>query len=498
MTTFSYEFDTPVFNKRVSLPTGVFIDNEFSRGADQTTIDIVNPTTGKTVTSISEGTAADVDRAVVAARRAFSTTWGLNTPGVQRGQLLHKFADLIAANVEELGAIIALENGKTFTSAKLEPMWAPAFIRYYAGWADKNHGKTIETSEAKLAYTRHEPIGVCGQIIPWNYPLMNMIMKLGPALATGCTVVVKPSELTPLTALRVCQLIVEAGFPPGVVNVVVGYGHTVGQAITEHMDIDKIAFTGSTLTGRKVQEASAKSNLKNVTLELGGKSPSIIFDDADVEQAVKWTLLSMFSNQGQVCVASSRIFVQAGIYDKFLEAYTQGVLEIKLGDPFAPDTVQGPQVSKAQFDRIMGYIESGKAQGATAHIGGEQHGDAGYWIKPTIFTGTTPDMKIVREEIFGPVVALIKFEDEDDVVRQANDTIYGLAASVFTQNLRRAIETAHRLQAGQVYVNSANNADPNMPFGGYKQSGIGRELGEEALVAYTNVKAVHVNLAHAI
>ncbi|KAI0319883.1 aldehyde dehydrogenase [Amylostereum chailletii] len=498
MTTFSHEFDYPVFKKKVSFPTGVFIDNIFSHGANQTTIDVVNPCTGNVTTSIAEGTAADVDRAVAAARRAFNTTWGLNTSGAERGRLLSKFADLVAANAEELAALMVLENGKTFTSAKMEAMFSPALIRYYAGWTDKNHGKTIETSEAKLAYTRHEPIGVCGQIMPWNFPVMTIIAKICPALATGCTVVVKPSELTPLSAYRICELLVEAGYPPGVVNVVVGYGHTVGQAIAEHMDIDKISFTGSTITGRKIQEASAKSNLKNVTLELGGKSPSIVFDDADVEQAVKWTLNGMFANSGQVCVASSRIFVQAGIYDKFLETFTQGAQAMKLGDPFAPDTVQGPQISKAQFDRIMGYIQSGKAEGAKAHIGGEQHGDTGYWIKPTIFTETRPDMKIVREEIFGPVVALIKFEDEDDVVRQANDTVYGLSASLFSQNIRRAIETAHRLQAGQVFINSANDSDPGVPFGGYKQSGIGRELGLESLAAYTNVKAVHVNLAHTL
>ncbi|KAI0319879.1 aldehyde dehydrogenase domain-containing protein, partial [Amylostereum chailletii] len=350
MTTFAYEFDTPVFKRKVSFPTGVFIDNRFSQGTNKTTIGVVNPSTGNVITSIAEGTAVDVDRAVTAARRAFTTTWGLNTPGAERGRLMNKLADLLLANVEELAALVALENGKPFSMARYEPETAASLLQYYAGWADKNHGKTIETSEAKLAYTRHEPVGVCGQIIPWNYPVINVALKIGPALATGCTVVMKPSEITPLSALRLCELIVEAGFPPGVVNMVVGYGQTVGQAIAEHMDIDKIAFTGSTLTGRKVQEAAAKSNLKNVTLELGGKSPSIIFDDADVEQAVKWTLRSMFVNSGQVCVASSRIFVQAGVYDKFLEAYAKGAQAFKLGDPFAPDSFQGPQVSKTQFD----------------------------------------------------------------------------------------------------------------------------------------------------
>ncbi|KAI0319880.1 aldehyde dehydrogenase [Amylostereum chailletii] len=498
MTTFTYEFDTPVFKKKVSFLTGVFIDNKFSHGSNKTTIDVVNPSTGKITSSIAEGTAADVNRAVTAARRAFTTTWGLNTPGAERGRLMNRLADLILANADELAALVVLENGKPFTHAQREAQVAPSIFKYFAGWTDKNHGKTIETSEAKLAYTRHEPIGVCGQIIPWNFPLANIAMKLGPALATGCTVVMKPSEITPLSALRFCELVVEAGFPPGVVNMVVGYGPTVGQTIAEHMDIDKVAFTGSTPVGRRIQEAAAKSNLKNVTLELGGKSPSIVFDDADVEQAVKWTLRSMFVNSGQVCIASSRIFVQAGVYDKFLEAYAKGAQSFKLGDPFAPDSFQGPQVSKTQFDRIMGYIRSGKDEGATAYIGGEQHGDSGYWIKPPIFTDTKPDMKIIQEEIFGPVVALIKFEDEDDVVRQANDTIYGLSASLFTQNVKRAIETAHRLQAGQVFVNSANNFDPSTPFGGYKQSGMGREMGQDALTSYTNVKSVHVNLGQVL
>ncbi|KAI0033622.1 aldehyde dehydrogenase domain-containing protein [Vararia minispora EC-137] len=499
MTTFSYNFDTEVFRQKVSFPTGIFINNEFRKGSDATEIDVINPTTGKTITKVSEATKADVDDAVRAARKAFQTVWGLNMPGSDRSRLLGKLADLMEAHSDELAALEALDNGKTFGWAKTVDVTAAIeCIRYYAGWADKVHGKTIETSEAKLAYTRHEPIGVAGQIIPWNFPLLMMTWKIGPALATGCAVVLKPSEFTPLSALRMCSLIQEAGFPAGVVNVVVGYGSTTGQAIAEHMDIDKVAFTGSTLVGRKIQEAAAKSNLKNVTLELGGKSPNIIFDDADLEQAVNWAAFGIFWNHGQACCAGSRIFVQEGIYDKFLEAFTKKALEIKLGDPFKQGSYQGPQVSQIQYDRIMAYIQSGKEQGAQVHVGGERFGTEGYWIKPTIFTNTTPDMKIVREEIFGPVGVVIKFQDEEDVVRQANDTTYGLAAAVFSQNITRALKVAHRLQAGTAWINCYNQIHCQVPFGGYKQSGVGRELGEYALENYTAVKAVHVNLGHTI
>jgi len=356
----------------------------------------------------------------------------------------------------------------------------------------------IETHEQKLAYTRHEPIGVVGQIIPWNFPLLMLAWKFGPALATGNAIVLKPSEFTPLTALFMCSLVNEAGFPPGVVNVVTGYGSTAGQAISEHPGIDKVAFTGSTLVGRKIMETAARSNLKNVTLELGGKSPNIIFNDADLDLAIDWAAHGIYWNHGQCCCAGSRIFVQSGIYDEFLKRFTAKSRTIKLGDPFGSDIDQGPQVSEAQFNRIMGYINSGIEQGATVHLGGKRHGTEGYWIEPTIFTDTRPDMQIVQEEIFGPVCTVIKFEDEDDVLRQANDTLYGLAAAVFTNDITRGIQIAHKLHAGTAWVNCVNSLHPNVPFGGYKQSGIGRELGEYALNNYTNVKAVHVNLGQRI
>ncbi|KAI0294172.1 aldehyde dehydrogenase [Russula brevipes] len=437
-TTFSYEFKSEAFGASV-----------------------LNPTNGKVTTAIAEGTPEDVDAAVAAARKAFNESWGLKVPGSKRGQYLTKLADLMQEHIDELAALEALDNGKAFTAAKMFDLeGAISTIRYYGGWADKIHGQTIETQEDRLVYTRHEPFGVVGQIIPWNFPTLMMAWKLGPALATGNCVVFKPSELTPLTALRVGSLINEAGFPPGVVNIVTGYGHTVGQAITEHMGIDKVAFTGSALVGRKVMEASAKSNLKNVTLELGGKSPNIILNDADLDLAVGWSVNGLFWNHGQCCCAGSRIFVQSGIYDEFLKRFTDMTKSLKLGDPFAKDSYQGPQVSKSQFDRIMRYIKSGKQDGAKVHLGGEQHGTEGYWIQPTIFTDTRPEMSIVQEEIFGPVGVIIKFDDEEDALRQANDTVYGLAAAVFTKDITRGIQFAHRLQAGVMWINCVNVVHP--------------------------------------
>jgi len=319
-------------------------------------------------------------------------------------------------------------------------------------------------------------------------------MKLAPALACGNTIVAKPSEFTPLTALFLCMLIQEAGFQPGVVNIVSGYGHTAGQAISESMRIDQVAFTGSTATGRKIMESAARSNLKKISLELGGKSPSLIFDDADLEQAVKWTVKGIFTNSGEVCIAGSRIYVQAGIYDDFLQKFTASARNISLGDPFSPDTFQGPLVSENQFQRVMGYIRSGQEEGATLHSGGKQHGTEGYFIQPAIFTDCKPNMRIVQEEIFGPVASVIKFTTEEEVMEQANNSTYGLACSVFTKDIDRAMRVVSDIEAGTAWVNFSNWLDFGLPLGGYKQSGIGRDLGEHALENYTNVKAVHVNI----
>jgi aldehyde dehydrogenase (NAD+) len=493
--TFNYEFNTPSFKGKSSFETGLFIDGKFVDGSDKTTIDVINPSDGKILTKVSEATPKDVDIAVKAAQKAFDTVWGLKASGAERSRVLNKLADLMEAASDELAALEALDNGKTFSWAKNVDVAASiGTVRYYAGWADKIQGKTIETDESKLSYTRHEPIGVVGQIIPWNFPLLMLSWKIAPALATGNTIILKPSEMTPLTAIRLCSMANQAGIPPGVLNIITGYGPTVGAAISSHMDIHKVAFTGSSLVGRKIMEAAAKSNLKRVTLELGGKSPNIIFDDADLDQAVNWSAHGIYWNHGQACCAGSRIFVHAKIYDEFLKKFTAKTQSLKVGDPFAEDSYQGPQVSQLQYDRIMGYIESGKSEGATVHTGGERHGNEGYFIQPTIFTDTKPHMKIVKEEIFGPVGVLIKFEDDDDVIRQANDTCYGLASAVFSQNINRAINTAHKLHAGTAWINCVNSVEIQVPFGGYKQSGIGRECGEYALENYTNVKAVHINL----
>lgn len=481
-----------------SFPTGLFINNQFVPASDGKTFAVVNPSDGKEIAQVAEASAKDIDIAVKAARKAFNESWGLSVPGFKRGQLLIKLAELIEANADELAAIESLDNGKAFSIAKaFDITEVAANLRYYGGWADKNMGQTIEVDPGKFHYLRHEPIGVCGQIIPWNFPALMFSWKIGPALATGNTVVLKTAEQTPLSALRMCQLIVEAGFPPGVVNVVSGFGAVAGAAISQHMDIDKVAFTGSTLVGRTIMKAAASTNLKKVTLELGGKSPNIIFADADLDQAVGWAAFGIMFNHGQCCCAGSRVYVEESIYEKFMEKMEAKVKAIKVGDPFQQETFQGPQVSQLQYDRIMEYIESGKKEGAKVLTGGGKDtaaNEKGYFIQPTIFTDVNPNSKIGREEIFGPVVVVHKFKDQGDLIKQANDTVYGLAAAVFSRDVTRAIDTAHRLNAGTVWVNCYNQLNPQVPFGGYKQSGIGRELGQAALANYTNQKSVHINL----
>jgi aldehyde dehydrogenase (NAD+) len=363
---------------------------------------------------------------------------------------MYKLADLVDKNNEEISQIETLDNGKGITfSRHVDVKQFATSIRYYAGWADKIQGKVIDTKGA-LSYTRHEPIGVCAAIIPWNFPIMMMGWKLGPALATGNTVIVKTSELTPLSALKVAELVVEAGFPPGVVNIITGYGAVAGDALARHMRIGKVAFTGSTAVGRKIMEASAQSNLKKITLELGGKSPNVIFDDADVDQAVRWAHRGIFFNHGQTCCAGSRVLVQSGIYDEFLKKFQEYTKQTKLGNPHDDDTFQGPQVSQTQFDRIMGYIEKGKDEGATCFMGGNRWGEEGYFIEPTVFTDVKQDMAIVQEEIFGPVVVVSKFDTVEEGIKMANDTEYGLAAAIFTRDNARSIDVSNKLKAGTV------------------------------------------------
>jgi aldehyde dehydrogenase (NAD(P)+) len=373
-------------------------------------------------------------------------------------------------------------------------------LRYYAGWADKNFGQTISTTSKKFAYTVRQPIGVVGQIIPWNYPLMMVGWKLGPALACGNTVVLKAAEQTPLSVLYFANLVKEAGFPPGVVNFLNGYGKDAGAAIVQHPDIDKVAFTGSTITGRQIMKQAA-GTLKNITLETGGKSPALVFDDCELTQTIKWTHTGIMGNQGQVCCATSRILVQEGIYDKFVAAFKESVATTnKVGDPFSADTVQGPQVNKAQYERVLSYIETGKSEGATLAAGGSPYkkvGDGkGYFIEPTIFTHVKPNMKIYREEVFGPFVVISAFKTEEEAIEKANDSEYGLGAAVFTRDVQRAHRVAGEIESGTVWINSSGDTDNRVPFGGFKQSGIGRELGAAGLEAYSQIKAVHLNMGN--
>ncbi len=409
-----------------------------------------------------------------------------------------ELASLVDKHAETLATIETWDNGKPYTVALTEDVAeVSGTLRYYAGYADKIHGQVINTSPDKFAYTLREPLGVCGQIIPWNYPLAMGAWKLGPALACGNTVVLKAAEQTPLSILYFAQLIKEAGFPPGVVNILNGHGTTAGAAIASHLDIDKIAFTGSTATGRQIMKM-ASINLKNITLETGGKSPLLVFADADLDQAVKWSHAGIMSNMGQICTATSRVLVEESIYDEFVKLFKEQVKTVsKVGDPFSSDTFQGPQVTKAQYERVLSYIESGKSEGATRATGGAPYKDVngkGFFIAPTVFTNVKDSMKIYREEVFGPFVVISSFKTEDEAVERANDTTYGLGSAVFTENLTKAHRVARRIEAGMVWVNSSNDSDYRIPFGGVKQSGIGRELGEAGLAAYTNAKAVHVNM----
>jgi aldehyde dehydrogenase (NAD+) len=475
--------------------TKLLINNRWVPSESGKTFATVNPSTGEEICQVAEADAADVDKAVQAARRAFDQGPWKKMRASERGRLLHRLADLIEQNAEQLARLETLDNGKPLSIAKaVDVTKTIACYRYFAGWADKVQGKTIPIDGDFFCYTRHEPIGVIGQIIPWNYPLLMQAWKLAPALATGNTIVMKPAEQTPLSALRLGELILEAGFPEGVVNLLPGFGPTAGAAIARHMDVDKVAFTGSTEVGRLIMEAAAKSNLKRISLELGGKSPNIIFADSDLDDAVEGAHLGLFVNQGQSCCAGSRVFVEEKIYDEFVEKSIARARKRRVGDPLDPLTDQGPQVSESQFDRIMGYIESGKREGATLACGGERVGDRGYFIQPTVFSDVQDEMKIAREEIFGPVMSIIAFKDMDEVISRANRTTYGLAAGVWTRDIKKAHAVANSVRAGTVWVNCYHVLDTRAPFGGFKQSGMGRELGEYGLQQYTEVKTVTLKL----
>ena len=483
--------ETPVAIKA----TRLLINNQWVNSESGKTFPTINPATGEEIAQVAAADSADVDRAVRAARAAFEGGPWRKISAAERGRLLNRLADLIERNADELALLESLDNGKPYQVAKAADLpLTIACYRYFAGWADKVQGKTIPIAGDYFCYTRHEPVGVVGQIIPWNFPLLMQAWKLGPALATGNTVVMKPAEQTPLTALRVGELIVEAGFPEGVVNLLPGYSPTAGAAIANHMDVDKVAFTGSTEVGHLIMEASAKSNLKRVTLELGGKSPNIVFADADMDQAIEGSHFALFFNQGQCCCAGSRLFVEDKCYDEFVEKSVARAKARKVGDPFDASTEQGPQVDRAQFDKVLSYIDAGKREGASLLCGGGRWGDRGYFVEPTVFADVEDHMKIAEEEIFGPVMSIIKFKDMSDVIGRANRTMYGLAAAVWTRDIGKAHAIANGVRAGTVWVNCYDVFDAAAPFGGFKQSGIGRELGEYGLQQYTEVKTVTVKL----
>eukprot|EP00794_Sanderia_malayensis_P009841 gene9841-10851_t len=456
----------------------------------------LNPATGDKIVDVQEGDKADVDIAVKAATEAFKlgSPWR-RMDASDRGILLNRLADLIERDRDYLAQLETLDNGKTYAdSYNIDLLLVVKCYRYYAGWADKIHGKTIPTDGDFFNYTRLEPIGVVGQIIPWNFPLLMQAWKLGPALCCGNTIVMKLAEQTPLTGLYVASLIKEAGFPAGVVNIIPGYGPTAGAAISEHMDIDKVAFTGSTEVGKLVQQAAGKSNLKNVTLELGGKSPNIVFADADLDEAVELSHFALFFNHGQCCCAGSRTFVEESIYDEFVKKSVIRAQNRTVGNPMCKSTQQGPQIDDLQFNKILDLIESGKKEGAKLHCGGTQVGEKGYFIAPTVFSDVTDDMRIAKEEIFGPVQQILKFKDIDDVIERGNKTMYGLAASVMTKDLNKAFKVSHSLRAGTVWVNCYDVLNCQSPFGGFKMSGNGRELGEYGLQQYSEVKSVIIKL----
>lgn len=471
--------------------TQLLINGQFVDSAAGRTFATCDPRTGDVISHVAEGDAEDINRAVSAARKAFDEGPWPKMTAYERARIMFKFADLVEKHTEDIAALETWNNGKPFQqAAKVEvPMFVRLF-RYYAGWADKIHGLTVPADGPYHVQTLHEPIGVAGQIIPWNFPLLMLAWKVGPALACGNTVVLKTAEQTPLTALYVGKLFHEAGLPPGVLNIVSGFGPTAGAALAGHMDVDKLAFTGSTATGKAVLELAAKSNLKPVTLELGGKSPFIICGDADVDKAVELAHFALFFNQGQCCCAGSRTYVHESVYDEFVEKAVARANRRTVGDPFKSGIEQGPQIDSEQFEKVLRYIRSGVESNAKLECGGDKIGSKGYFIQPTVFSDVKDDMLIAQDEIFGPVQSILKFRDLDEVIQRANATRYGLAAGVFTQNIDTANTLSRALKAGTVWVNCFDVFDAAIPFGGYKMSGIGREKGVYSLNNYLQVKAV--------
>jgi aldehyde dehydrogenase (NAD+) len=474
--------------------TKILINNEWHDAVSGKTFATNNPATEEKIADVAEGDAEDIDRAVKAARKAFEQGPWKTMDARDRGRLLARLADLIEENLDELAALETLDNGKPISDARAADL--PLVIdclRYYAGWADKLHGDTIPIRGDYFCYSRREPIGVCGQIIPWNFPMLMTAWKWGPALAAGNTVVMKPAEQTPLTCLRMGELAIEAGFPPGVINIVPGYGPTAGAAIVKHPDVDKVAFTGDYRTAQIIM-SDASQTLKRLTFELGGKSPNIVFADADLDAAVAGSEFGLFFNQGQCCCAGSRLFVEESVHDEFVEKVVAVAKTRKLGNPFDVTTTQGPQVDEDQFNKIMHYIDRGNDQGARCLTGGKRFGDKGYYVEPVVFDNVTDDMDIATDEIFGPVLSVLSFRDVDEVIERSNKTLYGLAAAVWTRDVGKAHRIAHSVKAGTVWINCYDVFDAAAPFGGFKMSGMGRELGLAAFNCYTEHKTVTMSL----
>ncbi|XP_038860324.1 retinal dehydrogenase 2 [Salvelinus fontinalis] len=487
---------SPVPNADIKY-TKIFINNEWQDSVSGKTFPVYNPASGEKICEVQEAEKADVDKAVQAARLAFTlgSVWR-RMDASERGRLLAKLADLVERDSAYLATIESMDSGKPFLPTLFVDLQGTIkTLRYYAGYADKIHGTSIPMDGDYLTFTRHEPIGVCGQIIPWNFPLMMTAWKLGPALACGNTVVLKPAEQTPLTCLYIGSLVKEAGFPPGVVNILPGFGPTAGAAIASHMGIDKVAFTGSTEVGKLIQEAAGKSNLKRVTLELGGKNPNIIFADADLDLAVEQAHQGVFFNAGQCCTAGSRIFVEEPIYEEFVRRSVERAKRRTVGSPFDPTTEQGPQISQEQQSRVLEFIQSGISEGARLECGGKALGLKGFFIEPTVFSNVKDDMRIAKEEIFGPVQQIMKFKTIDEVIERANNTEYGLVAAVFTSDITKAMTISTAMQAGTVWINCFNALSTQCPFGGYKMSGNGRELGDCGLKEYSEVKTITIKIS---
>ncbi|KAM3528754.1 hypothetical protein MY4038_005759 [Beauveria bassiana] len=473
----------------VNVHTGLFINNDFQPAAGGSELQVENPTTGARLATVSAAQKEDVDRAVEAASAAFRGAWRDVGPA-ERGKLLNRLADLVERDADDLASLEALEAGVLFNESKaLHIPQSVETLRYFAGWADKITGQLLSIPQGQ-AFTRREPLGVCAAVVPWNAPLMITIWKLAPAIAAGNVLIIKTPELTPLYAQKLASLIKEAGFPPGVVNVLCGYGHVAGQALAEHNGVKKISFTGSGPVGRQIMKAAAASNLKKVTLELGGKGPSIVFADADVPNALFWTALGFTANNGQVCAAGSRIYVHAAIYDSFLHALAERLVQSAQGDPLAEGTTKGPVISRQQKAKILAYIRQAKESGIRVLAETDAAREQGHFVASTAFADVPDDARIMQEEIFGPVASIAKFTSEAEVIEKANATEYGLSAAVFTNNVSRAQRVSSALESGQVTINCWGMLNANTPFGGVKQSGFGRDMGEEALDGWLTTKTV--------